>query len=435
MPKLSYFFALWVEISAAYVIMLAGYFMKSLTELYKIGRGPSSSHTMGPEKACKLFEERNPNASAFKAVLYGSLAQTGKGHGTHTVIKKTFKKPVEIIFDATTSVPHPNTLDLCALDENGQVTDFWRVFSVGGGAIKIDGERAAETPDIYPHRSFGEIRDYCEENNLNLLQYTIKYEGEDIISYFAKVWSAMQKSIIKGLSKSGVLPGGLNTERKAKKLFEPELEKESPETHENRLVCAYAFAVAEQNASGGTVVTAPTCGACGIVPAVLYYEQHKHGFSDEDIYRALAAAGIKGNVVKNNASISGAECGCQAECGTACSMAAAAVAELFRLDLGQIEYAAEIGMEHNLGLTCDPVNGLVQIPCIERNAVTAMRALNAVELATFLTPSHKVSFDTVVDTMYQTGRDLNKNYRETSEGGLAKTFFKYRRLRRKKKQK
>lgn len=404
--------------------------MKSLTELYKIGRGPSSSHTMGPEKACKLFEERNPDANSFKAVLYGSLAQTGKGHGTHTVIKKTFKKPVEIAFDTTSQVPHPNTMDIYALDGDGNTTDFWRVFSVGGGAIRIEGEKYAETPDVYPHKNFAQIREYCEKHGINLFEYAIRYEGEEIVAYLAKVWAAMKRSVVKGLSKSGILPGGLETERKAKLLYDPVLERESPETRQNRLVCAYAFAVAEQNASGGTVVTAPTCGACGILPAVLYYEQLRHDFSDEDVYRALAAAGIIGNVVKTNASISGAECGCQAECGTACSMAAAAVAELFHLDLGQIEYAAEVGMEHNLGLTCDPVNGLVQIPCIERNAVTAMRALNAVELATFLTPSHKVSFDTVVDTMYQTGKDLNKNYRETSEGGLAKTFVKSKRKRR-----
>ena len=397
--------------------------MKSLTELYKIGRGPSSSHTMGPEKACKMFEERNPNAYSFKVILFGSLAQTGVGHGTDNVIKKTFTKPVDIIMDAVTAVPHPNTMDLFAFDSNGNQTAFWRVYSVGGGAIKIEGEAFAESKDIYPHTSFTEIREYCEREEINLLQYAIRFEGESILPYLAKVWSKMQKAITKGLSKNGVLPGGLNTERKAKMLYDPILEGESPETRENRLVCAYAFAVAEQNASGGTVVTAPTCGACGIVPAVLKYEQQRHGFSDDDIYRALATAGIIGNIVKTNASISGAECGCQAECGTACSMAAAAVAELLHMDLGQIEYAAEIGMEHNLGLTCDPVNGLVQIPCIERNAVTAMRALNAVELATFLTPSHKVSFDTVVDTMYQTGKDLNRCYRETSEGGLAKTFF------------
>ena len=398
--------------------------MESIRQLYKIGYGPSSSHTMGPEKAAKLFQEHTPQAEAYKVVLFGSLAQTGKGHGTDTVLKKTFSKPVQIVFDAATPVPHPNTMDIYAFADSGDSLAFWRVFSVGGGAIEVEGEQSVLSPDIYPHRSFAEIKDYCESNAIGLYDYVLKYEGESIVAHFAEVWKYMQEAIEKGLSKSGVLPGGLNTERKAKILYSPETIQECPQTRENRLVCAYAFAVAEQNADGGTVVTAPTCGACGIMPAVLRYQQQKHGFCDEDIFRALAAAGVVGNLVKTNASISGAECGCQAECGTACSMAAAAVAELHRLDLSQIEYAAEVAMEHNLGLTCDPVDGLVQIPCIERNAVTAMRALNAVELATFLTPSHKVSFDTVVDTMYQTGKDLNALYRETSEGGLAKAFFK-----------
>lgn len=398
--------------------------MKSLKELYKIGRGPSSSHTIGPEKAAKLFESRNSDAESFKAILFGSLAQTGKGHGTDTVIRKTFSKPVEILFDPQTPTPHPNTLDLYALGADGETLHSWRVYSIGGGAIRIEGEPFAEPEEVYPHNSFFKIKNFCEEKNINLLEYVKLFETMDVDKYFGKVWKYMQLSIDKGLAASGTLPGGLGTERKAKMLYDHYRADEQPEKRENRLVCAYAFAVAEQNANGGTVVTAPTCGACGILPAVLKYEQQKHGFSDEDIYRALAAAGIVGNLVKTNASISGAECGCQAECGTACSMAAAAVAELYKMDLGQIEYAAEVAMEHNLGLTCDPVDGLVQIPCIERNAVTAMRALNAVELATFLTPSHKVSFDTVVDTMYQTGRDLSKNYRETSEGGLAKTYKK-----------
>ena len=386
---------------------------------------------MGPEKAAKLFSAENPNAESFKVVLYGSLAQTGKGHCTDKALKKTFLKPVEIEFDTKTEVPHPNTLDLTAFDSEGNKLDFMRVFSVGGGAIKIDGREYVEPEDIYPHNSFNQIKHFCESNKLDLYRYTLIYEGDEIKNHYKQIWKYMQAAIEKGLSKSGVLPGGLNTERKAKILYAPSANDESPWTRENRLVCAYAFAVAEQNASGGTVVTAPTCGACGILPAVLKYEQQKHGYSDSDIYRALATAGIVGNLVKTNASISGAECGCQAECGTACSMAAAAVAELHHLDLSQIEYAAEVAMEHNLGLTCDPVDGLVQIPCIERNAVTAMRALNAVELATFLTPSHKVSFDTVVDTMYQTGKDLSSHYRETSEGGLAKTFIKKKLSRRK----
>jgi len=397
--------------------------MKSLKELYKIGRGPSSSHTIGPEKAAVLFESKTPSAITYKAVLFGSLAQTGKGHGTDTVIKKTFTKPVEVLFDPTTPTPHPNTLDLYALDEKCEILDKWRVFSVGGGAIRIEGMPFAEPEEAYPHNSWTEIRDFCKQNGIGLLDYAKRFDGDGITEYFARIWEQMQVAISEGISASGILPGGLNTERKAKMLYDSYRADEQPEKRENRLVCAYAFAVAEQNADGGVVVTAPTCGACGILPAVLKYEQQKYGFSDSDVYGALATAGIIGNLVKTNASISGAECGCQAECGTACSMAAAAVAQLNGLNLEQIEYAAEIAMEHSLGLTCDPINGLVQIPCIERNAVAAMRALNAVELATFLTPSHKISFDTVVDTMYQTGKDLGCQYRETSEGGLAKTYF------------
>jgi len=297
------------------------------------------------------------------------------------------------------------------------------VFSVGGGAIRIEGMPFAEPEEAYPHNSWTEIRDFCKQNGIGLLDYAKRFDGDGITEYFARIWEQMQVAISEGISASGILPGGMNTERKAKMLYDSYRADEQPEKRENRLVCAYAFAVAEQNADGGVVVTAPTCGACGILPAVLKYEQQKYGFSDSDVYGALATAGIIGNLVKTNASISGAECGCQAECGTACSMAAAAVAQLNGLNLEQIEYAAEIAMEHSLGLTCDPINGLVQIPCIERNAVAAMRALNAVELATFLTPSHKISFDTVVDTMYQTGKDLGCQYRETSEGGLAKTYF------------
>lgn len=396
--------------------------MKSLRELYKIGRGPSSSHTMGPEKACLLFEKEYPNASSFRVTLYGSLAKTGKGHGTDTVIAKTLTKPVEIIFDEQSDVPHPNTLDISAIID-GEEAAKWRVFSIGGGAIRIDGEAFTESKDVYPHKNFAEIKEYCKAENLTLPEYVVRFEGTDIVSYLQKVWETMQLCIKSGLETGGILPGGLNIERKAKTLYLQDLNSEDPDTKENRLVCAYAFAVAEQNADGGVVVTSPTCGAAGILPAVLQYEKQKFNLKDSNVINALMTAGVIGNVVKTNASISGAECGCQAECGTACSMAAAAAAEIRHLDLDQIEYAAEVAMEHNLGLTCDPVGGLVQIPCIERNAVTAMRALSAMELATFLTPSHQVSFDTVVATMYETGKDINMRYRETSAGGLATVFI------------
>jgi len=383
---------------------------------------------MGPERAAVEFENRNKSAAGFKVVLFGSLAKTGKGHGTDEVLKKTFSKPAEIIFDCKKSVPHPNTMDFFAIDADGTLMSRMRVFSVGGGAVKIEGENDGEPDEIYPHNSFSQIKNFCEQNSMNLLDYVVNFEGKAILDYFDEIWQAMRESVEEGLNRDGVLPGGLNTERKAKTLFLCAPENETDESRESRLICAFAFAVAEQNASGERVVTAPTCGACGILPAVLYYEQEKNNLTKQDIYYALAAAGITGNLVKTNASISGAECGCQAECGTACSMTAAAVAALFGLGLGEIEYAAEIAMEHNLGLTCDPVDGLVQIPCIERNAVTAMRAMNAARLAAVLTPSHKVSFDDVVDTMYETGKDMNARYRETAKGGLARLF----RIRRKK---
>ena len=397
--------------------------MKSLTELYKIGRGPSSSHTMGPEKAAKLFMERNKSAHSFKVILYGSLAKTGKGHGTDVVLKKTFTKPVVVVFDyENENLPHPNTMDLFAIDLNGKITDSWRVYSVGGGAIEVEGESSIDPPEVYPHHTFEQIRAYCDENEISIPQYVERFEGAQIRGYLATIWETMKNAIKQGLKASGVLPGGLNTERRAKILYQQRHIDETPQTKENRLVCAYAFAVSEQNASGEVIATAPTCGACGILPAVLKYEQDVHKYSDDTIINALCTAGIIGNIVKTNASISGAECGCQAECGTACSMAAAALAELFGMDFDQIEYSAEVAMEHHLGLTCDPVAGLVQIPCIERNAVAAMRAINAVSLASFLTTSRQISFDAVVETMYQTGKDINVRYRETSGGGLAKSY-------------
>ncbi len=396
--------------------------MKSLRELYKIGCGPSSSHTMGPEKAIKLFCESYPTATNFKVVLYGSLALTGKGHGTDTVLKKTCPKPVEIVFDTqTTNLPHPNTMEIFAYDGQESLGS-WKVCSVGGGAISVEGQESITPPDVYPHNSFEQICAFCRANEITLPQYVERFEGVAIWDYLANVWQTMQRAIERGLVAEGILSGGLGTERKAKILYNAVIPNESYNNHEDRMVCAYAFAVSEENASGGTIVTAPTCGACGVLPAVLKYLQTTKAFDDKGVLEAIATAGIIGNLIKTNASISGAECGCQAEIGSACSMAAAAVGQLYGMTLEQIEYAAENAMEHHLGLTCDPIGGLVQIPCIERNAVAAMRALNAVSLATFLTHTRKISFDTVVNTMYQTGKDLRTEYRETSEGGLAKNF-------------
>ena len=299
-----------------------------------------------------------------------------------------------------------------------------RVYSVGGGAIRIEGRPSGEGKEVYPLESFAEIRRFCEERALRLSDYAFVCEGEALKEYLKEVWQAMKASVEAGLKAQGVLPGGLGVERKARFLYRQKHIDESAETKENRLVCAYAFAVSEQNASAGTIVTAPTCGASGVLPAVLKYAQERRGYSDDSIVRALAAGGVVGNLIKTNASISGAECGCQAEIGSACCMAAAALGELYEMELGQIEYAAEIAMEHQLGLTCDPIGGLVQIPCIERNAVAAMRAINAVSLADFLSDSRKISFDLVVETMYETGKDISCRYRETAEGGLAKLYGK-----------
>lgn len=394
--------------------------MKSIKELYRIGSGPSSSHTIGPENACKLFLSENKNADEYKVVLYGSLAKTGEGHGTNRIIADVLKK-VDIQFDTQTSTPHPNTMDLTAIVD-GKKSGAMRVYSVGGGAIRIEGREDVEGAEIYPLNTLSAIRAYCEDHGMRLYDYVYACEGSEIRHFLTEVWLTMKYAIARGISKKGTLPGGLEVERRAKILYDGLAPDESAETRENRLVCAYAFAVSEENASGGTIVTAPTCGACGVVPAVLKYAQERMGYTDEQIINALATAGLIGNLIKTNASISGAECGCQAEIGSACCMATAALSELREMTLGQIEYGAEVAMEHHLGLTCDPIGGLVQIPCIERNAVAAMRAINASSLAYFLSDSRKISFDLVVKTMYETGKDLRHGYKETAEGGLAKLY-------------
>ena len=398
--------------------------MKSIREISKIGKGPSSSHTMGPERAVRIFRAEHPEADRFEVTLYGSLSKTGRGHGTDRVIAETFAPiPVATLFngDADLPLPHPNTMDLAAFAGDAR-TGSMRVMSVGGGDIRIEGRPDSQGPEIYREQSFAEIAEYCKCHKMRISDYVEENEGPEIWDYLFTVWNAMSSAIQDGLTSSGKLPGGLNVERKAQMLYNQRHIDERPETRENRIVCAYAFAVSEQNASCGTVVTAPTCGACSTLPAVLKYMQEEKQMSDRRVLRALAVAGVIGNIVKTNASISGAECGCQAEIGTACSMASAALAELFEMGIDQIEYAAEVALEHHLGLTCDPIGGLVQIPCIERNAVAAMRAINSVRIANFLTATRKISFDMVVETMYQTGRDLNRIYRETSEGGLARLY-------------
>lgn len=398
--------------------------MQSLTELYKVGRGPSSSHTMGPERACKAFMEQHPTLDRFRVILYGSLAKTGKGHGTDRVITKTLAPfPCEIVFDLTkTDIPHPNTMDIIVFENDIQRASA-RVMSVGGGSILFEDQELCPSKSVYDLYTFHDIVSYCKAHGLRLFEYALEREAPDFFQYMQNTWETMKASIRAGLADEGILPGGLSVKKKARSLWQNEHIDESAQTRENRIVCAYAFAVGEQNASGEVVVTAPTCGAAGVVPAVLYYQQQKNNLSDEKIVQALITAGIIGNLIKTNASISGAECGCQAEIGSACSMAAAALGELFSLDMDKIEYAAEIAIEHHLGLTCDPICGLVQIPCIERNAVAAMRAINAVNLASFLWDSRKISLDNVIKTMKETGQDLLPSYRETSEAGLAKLMI------------
>ena len=399
--------------------------MKSIREIYKIGKGPSSSHTMGPERAALQFMREYPDAARYQVILYGSLNKTGIGHGTDSVLRDTLgNDKTEIIFSPDEwEGMHPNTLDLIAFDEEGSKLGRQRVESIGGGDIRFPGQQKAEGEEIYIEHSFAEISDFCKWRYINTLsEYVELNEGPEIWDFLMTVWQTMKNAIDEGLKAEGVLPGGLNVQRKAKFLYEQKTNNNEPGLVEFQRIAAYAYAVAEQNAGNGTIVTAPTCGACGIVPAVLKYAQETKGFTDEEICRGLATAGIIGNLTKTNASISGAECGCQAEVGTACSMAAAALAELYKQSLDQVEYAAEVAMEHHLGLTCDPICGLVQIPCIERNAVAAMRAMNACNLSYFLTGSRNISYDMVCRAMKETGINLNHRFRETSEGGLAKIY-------------
>lgn len=399
--------------------------MKSIRDIYKIGRGPSSSHTMGPQKASVIFKSEHPDATLYKVILYGSLAKTGKGHMTDKAIKDAlYPTNTEIVFCTDNiELPHENTMDFYAYDKAGKKTGHLRIMSIGGGDIEIEGVPRDMKKEIYPENSFREIAEYCKNKNIRLSDYVEEKEGADIWNYLSEVYDTMSRAIHEGLTTRGVLEGGLGVERKAAFLFNQRHIDESKATRETRIVCSYAFAVSEQNAGGGIIVTAPTCGASGVVPAVLKYMEQTHGYPEHDILKALAVGGLIGNLIKQNASISGAECGCQAEIGAACSMAAASLAELFDMGMDQIEYAAEVALEHHLGLTCDPICGLVQIPCIERNAVAAMRAINAVTLASFLTFTRKISFDLIVKTMYETGKDMSARYRETSDGGLAKLYL------------
>ena len=393
-----------------------------MSQLFRIGYGPSSSHTMGPSFAARKFKEKNPTAEKFVVTLYGSLASTGKGHMTDKAISHVFQpKKSEIIWEPDHPLPfHPNGMDFEALDNNGQSINRWRVYSVGGGAIRE--ENQIHPPrSIYPLTKMAEILVYSENTGKPLWEYAIECEGDAIRDYLQEVWSAMLLALHQGLETEGALPGGLGLQRKAGSYY-IKAKNIGEELKQESFVFAYALAVAEENSSGGQVVTAPTCGSCGVLPAVLYWMQKMYHFSDNRIINALATAGLIGNLVKFNGSISGAEVGCAGEMGTACAMAAGAATQLLGGSPSQIEYAAEMGLEHHLGLTCDPVKGLVQIPCIERNAMAASRALQCATYAILSDGKHRIPFDQVVETMTRTGRDLSASYRETSKAGLADTW-------------
>jgi len=400
--------------------------MKSLRELYKIGKGPSSSHTMGPQKAAQTFAAKHPEAAAFEVTLYGSLAATGKGHMTDAAIIEALEKtaPVSIIWKPDVFLDfHPNGMKFVSLSGEGRKTDEWTVFSVGGGALSEGGggTGAFNTPEVYEMNTMTEIMEWCYANGRNYWEYVDQCEDAGFWDYLLDVWNTMKRAVENGLAHEGRLPGPLNLARKAS-VYYVKATGYKANLQSRGLVYAYALAVSEENASGGTIVTAPTCGACGVLPGVLYHLSKGHQFSDERILHALATAGVIGNVVKQNASISGADVGCQGEVGVACAMASGAACQLFGGSPAQIEYAAEMGLEHHLGMTCDPVCGLVQIPCIERNAFAATRALDANLYAAFSDGQHRVSFDKVVNVMKQTGHDIPSLYKETSEGGLAKAM-------------
>ncbi|MBQ3813726.1 MAG: L-serine ammonia-lyase, iron-sulfur-dependent, subunit alpha [Bacteroidales bacterium] len=399
--------------------------MFSLRELYKIGKGPSSSHTMGPYRAAQLFAARHADAARFEVTLYGSLAATGKGHMTDVAITQALEPiaPVNILWQPFHFLEyHPNGMLFKAIEADDTVSEEWTVYSIGGGALSEGTDKEMSVSgDVYKMNTLSEIIEWCDTNGRQLWEYVDLCEGPGIWDYLQEIWEAMKASVERGLNAEGRLPGPLNLSRKAAVYYVKALGYQ-PNLRSRGLVFAYALAVSEENASGGIIVTAPTCGSSGVIPGVLYHLAKGHAFSDTKILHALATAGLIGNVVKQNASISGAEVGCQGEVGVACAMAAAAACQLFGGSVYQIEYAAEMGLEHHLGMTCDPVCGLVQIPCIERNAFAACRALDSNVYSSFSDGRHRISFDHVVEVMKQTGKDLPSLYKETSAGGLALNY-------------
>ena len=401
--------------------------MKSVKSIFKIGKGPSSSHTMGPFKAVTNYIENHPEAKGLHVTLYGSLAATGKGHLTDKAIEEAAANAgleVVIAWEPKENLPeHPNGMVVASVAADGSLTDCWTYYSVGGGDIKcMDIQLEAEDEaEVYEMNTMKEILDWCNKNGKAFWEFVQENEvkTKGFWEHLELVWKTMQKAVERGIDEEGALPGPLNIRRKAGSYY-IKADGYGDVQRARGLIFAYALAVSEENACGGKIVTAPTCGSCGVLPGVLYHLKKVYGFSDQRIIRALATAGIIGNIVKHNASISGAEVGCQGEIGVACAMAAGAITQLMGGSPSQIEYAAEMGLEHHLGLTCDPVCGMVQIPCIERNAYAAARAMDASIYSLYTDGRHRVSFDQVVRVMKETGKDLPSLYKETSEGGLAK---------------
>lgn len=397
--------------------------MESIKEIFKIGNGPSSSHTIGPRKAANTFKENNPGAARYEVILYGALAATGKGHLTDDAILNQLKPiPTEIIWKPETVLQyHPNGMEFKAFDAESNLLTSKIIYSTGGGFITDGNEVQNEGKQIYQDQNLTQILEWCEKNGRQIWEYVEIHEGSEIWDYLVKVWNVMKDAISRGIENEGVLPGNLNVPRKAQSYF-AKAQNYAKSLKRRSLLFAYALAVSEENASGGLIVTAPTCGSSGVLPALLYLLENDDGINEKRIIRSLATAGLIGNIVKRNASISGAKVGCQGEIGTACAMASAAGAQVFGGTPHQIEYAAEMGLEHHLGLTCDPVGGLVQIPCIERNAFGAARAMDSAIYAILSDGRHFVSFDKIVHTMNLTGNDIPPIYRETSLGGLAKVM-------------
>jgi L-serine dehydratase len=393
--------------------------MDSISELFRIGHGPSSSHTMGPRRAAEIFRDQHPEALSYRVRLFGSLAATGRGHLTDVAIVDALEpKPVEISWIPEKELPmHPNGMEFDAIGTEGHVLATWRVYSPGGGTLRVEGETQVVNP-VYNLNLMVDILRYCTQSGKTFWEYVEEREGKEIWGYLEDVYQVMHAAIERGIHAEGVLPGGLGLARRAWTFYR-KIHMSGGQFTKHGFLPAYALAVAEENATGGEIVAAPTCGSSGVLPAVIRHIEDTIETSSVHVLRALATAGLIGNLIKHNASISGAEVGCQGEIGAACAMAAAAANQLMGGSIRQVEYAAEMGLEHHLGLTCDPVNGLVQIPCIERNVFAATRALDCATFANYSDGSHRVSFDEVVKVMKQTGKDLPHLYRETAEGGLA----------------